>query len=231
MNIKTFKKFSLAGLIITSIFFSSCEFGLEDSGENPVHAGYKDQYTLVGEKNFLTGFEPLNPDGDINVIVEIPTGTIEKWEVDKDSGYMIWEFKNDKLRIVKYLGYPGNYGMIPKTLLPEQSGGDGDPLDVIVLGPSVERGSVIKCKLIGVLKLLDGGEQDDKLIAIHESAPLYDVNGIDELNTNYNGVANIVEIWFENYKGPGELESLGFGDEVEAGQILQTAIEEFINLK
>ena len=59
---------------------------------------------------------------------------------------MIWEFKDGKPRIVKYLGYPGNYGMVPKTLLPENLGGDGDPLDVIVLGPQVERGSVIKCK-------------------------------------------------------------------------------------
>ena len=88
--------------------------------------------------------------------------------------------------------------MIPKTLLPEEEGGDGDPLDVIVLRPSVERGSVIKCKLIGVLKLLDGGEQDDKLLAVHESTPLYDVNNLDELNSGFNGITNIVEIWFEN---------------------------------
>ena len=46
-----------------------------------------------------------------------------------------------KPREVKYLGYPGNYGMIPRTLLPKELGGDGDPLDVIVLGPAVERGS------------------------------------------------------------------------------------------
>ena len=229
MNTNTIKKFSLISLIILSIFNYSCEFGLEDYDINPNDIDYSDPYTLIGEKNFLTGYEPIYPDGDINVVVEIPTGTLEKWEVDKESGYMIWEFKNGQPRIVKYIGYPGNYGMIPKTLLSEESGGDGDPLDVIVLGASVERGSVIKCKLIGVLKLLDGGEQDDKLIAVYEDSPLYEADSIDDLNSGFNGVTNIVEIWFENYKGPGELESFGYGDNEEAGQILETAIKEFKN--
>jgi len=60
--------------------------------------------------------------------------------------------------------------MIPQTLLSKENGGDGDPLDVIILGPSISRGSVVKAHLIGVLKLLDGGEQDDKLIAIIDNS-------------------------------------------------------------
>lgn len=186
-----------------------------------------DHYTLVGERNLLTGYQPKSPDGDINVVVEIPTGTVEKWEVTKPEGSLKWEFKKGKPRIVKYLGYPGNYGMIPRTLLPKELGGDGDPLDVIVLGPAVPRGSVVEAKLIGVLKLLDGGEQDDKLIAVLANTALYEAGNLKELKEKFRGVTTIVETWFINYKGPGELVSKGYGEVEEARKILDAAIKSF----
>ncbi len=186
-----------------------------------------DPYTLVGKKNLLTDYQPTSPDGDINVVVEIPTGTIAKWQVAKPDGNLEWEFKKGQPRIVKYLGYPGNYGMIPRTHLPKELGGDGDPLDVIVLSQAVPRGSVVKAKLIGVLKLLDGGEQDDKLIAVLENTPLYKVDNLGELQSQFAGVTTIVETWFANYKGPGELVSKGYGDVDEAKKILAAAIKAF----
>jgi len=79
---------------------------------------------------------------------------LEKWEVDKTDGKMKWEFVDKKPRTINYLGCPGNYGMIPGTLLSKELGGDGDPLDVIVLGPPVERGSIVKCKLTSVKLIL-----------------------------------------------------------------------------
>lgn len=186
-----------------------------------------DAYTLVGDRNFVTGYEPIRDDGDINVVVEIPAGTIEKWEVVKPRGEMKWEFKNGTPRIVEYIGYPGNYGMVPKTLLPEESGGDGDPLDVIVLGPPVKRGSVVKARLIGVLKLLDQGERDDKLIAVLPDSPFHKVTTLTDLNDRFHGVSDIIRIWFSNYKGPGKMVSQGFGDEKEAARILDDAIKAF----
>ena len=179
-------------------------------------------------KNLLTDFKPMFKDGDINVVIEIPTGTIEKWEVDKSDGQIKHEIKNNKARIIQYIGYPGNYGMVPRTLLPKELGGDGDPLDVIVLGPPLERGSVVKCKLIGILNLLDHGEHDDKLIAILENTPLYQVNSIEELDKKYNGVSEIIKLWFTNYKGPGQLESIGFSNKELANTILKSAIDEYI---
>lgn len=197
---------------------------LEDQGK---HSERNNPYTLVGEKNFLTGYEPLNADGTVNVVVEIPAGTNAKWEVSKTDGAMKWEFKNGKPRVVKYLSYPGNYGMIPKTLLPKELGGDGDPLDVIVLGPAVQRGSVVSARLVGVLKLLDGGEQDDKLLAIMADSPLNEVSSLAELRANFHGVTEIVETWFVNYKGAGKMASQGFGDLDEAQAILQQAMSAF----
>ena len=62
-------------------------------------------------------------------------------------------------------------------------------------------GDIVKCKVIGVLYLIDNFEQDDKLIAISENSESEHINDIGELNENYNGLLEIIEIWFTNYKG------------------------------
>lgn len=172
---------------------------------------------------------PINHNGTVNVLIEIPAGTNDKWELNKETGELEWELKDGKPRVVNYLGYPGNYGMIPNTLLPEALGGDGDPLDVLVLGPSEKRGTIVSCKIIGVLLLEDHGEQDDKLIAVSENSPLYHINDIDQLNKEYNGITTIIETWFSNYKGPGKLVSKGFGDKDKAQTILDQAITAYNN--
>jgi len=195
--------------------------------EYPTSETSADPYTHASDVNYLTDYAPLAKDSDIFVVVEIPTGSSAKWEVTKPDGKLKWEFKNGKPRVVQYLGYPGNYGMVPQTLLPKSSGGDGDPLDVIVLSPAVDRGSVIKVKPIGVLKLLDGGEQDDKLIAVQDGTPLYAANSIEELRGKFPGITEIVEIWFSNYKGPGVMKSMGYGNKEQANRTLQTSIEAF----
>ena len=148
-------------------------------------------------------------------------------ELNKSNGQVEWETINNIPRIVNYIGYPGNYGMIPRTLLSKEQGGDGDPLDIIVLGPPIERGQVIKCKVLGVLYLLDRGEQDDKLIAVSTNSPLYEVRNMDELDENYSGISEILKLWFTNYKGPGIMESKGIGDKTNAVAILKAAINEY----
>lgn len=173
--------------------------------------------------------ETIVSNGTVEALIEIPAGTNDKWELNKETGELEWEQKDGKPRVVNYLGYPGNYGMIPNTLLPEELGGDGDPLDVLVLGPSEERGSKIPCKIIGVLLLEDHGEQDDKLIAVSKNSPMFHINDIDELEEEYNGITTIVETWFTNYKGPGKLKSNGFANKAEAEKILNTALKEFEN--
>ena len=186
-----------------------------------------DAYTLKGDTSFLTGHPPINSDGTVNVVVEIPTGTTAKCEVTKPSGELRWEFKKGRPRIVRYLGYPGNYGMLPRTLLSKEAGGDGDPLDVIVLGPAVARGSVVRARVIGVLKLLDGGEQDDKILAVLAGDPLAEATSVRELDQKFPGVTKIIETWFESYKGPGELESQGFAGPEIGMEIVESAAQAF----
>lgn len=173
----------------------------------------------------LLASPPTNPDGSVNVVVEIPAGTIDKWQVRKSDGQLEWEKKDGVPRVVQYLGYPGNYGMVPNTLLPREAGGDGDPLDVLVLGPAVPRGTIQRTRLVGVLKLLDEGEQDDKLLAVPLEGPFADVRDLSQLQARFPGVKHIIETWFASYEGPGVTEPRGYGSPEEARTILEKAIQ------
>lgn len=189
----------------------------------------KDDFTIVGSET-LMDLEAFNEDGTVRAIVEIPSGTSAKWEVSKDDPKAVyWEYKNDKPRVVNYLGYPGNYGSIPGTALPKELGGDGDPLDVIVLGQAVPRGEVVDVRVIGVLKMLDGGEQDDKLIAVlAKDSPFDHIESMPQLDAEYPGVSQIIDLWFANYKGPdGGMEGLGFEDVATARAVLEAAAANF----
>ena len=198
-----------------------------DAVSNSKELRAADTFTLAGDKSFLSEIEPINADGSINAVIEVPAGTNSKWEVSKPEGNLIWEFENEQPRIIDYLSYPGNYGMIPRTILPKEQGGDGDPLDVFLVGPSVPRGSVVRTKVIGVLRLIDCGEVDDKLIAVMENTRLYRINQLAELDRQYPGITSIIELWFLNYKGAGKMQSRGYEDVDVAMEILETAINAF----
>ena len=186
-----------------------------------------DLHQISGQAHYVDGYEPIGEAGYLRVVIEIPTGTTEKWEVDKSDGKLHWEVKNGKRRIVQYIGYPGNYGMIPQTLLSYENGGDGDPLDVLVLGPPIKRGEIVQARLIGGLSLLDGGEQDDKLIAVMENTVFQSVSSIENLDQKFPGVLSIIETWFVSYKGQGKIESSGFLSPIEANTILEKAIHSY----
>ncbi|KAA3662522.1 MAG: inorganic diphosphatase [Calditrichaeota bacterium] len=220
----------LPPLIGLFLFLSTCNRIGSNETQIEVDARQTDAYTIIASKNFHSGYPSLADSGLVNVIVEIPAGTNAKWEVSSAGDSLLWEFKKGKPRVVNYLPYPGNYGMIPRTILPKEQGGDGDPLDIIVLGESVQRGSVISARLIGVLKILDNGEQDDKLIGIMPTSPLFPVRDLNELGEKYSGASEILKLWFSNYKGPGEMEFRGFGDKKQAERILSQAQKAFIDL-
>lgn len=196
-------------------------------GTLPAQVARVDPYTIVGDRNYLSGYPAMNDDGSIQVVVEIPAGSAQKWEVDKRDGTLRWEFKDSQPRVVKYLAYPGNYGMIPRTLLARDEGGDGDPLDVLILGEAMERGSVVRARVIGVLQLLDGGEVDDKILAVPMQAPLAMVDDLEELRAKFPGVLEIVETWFTNYKGPGKMESKGYAGVERAVAVIHKAAARF----
>lgn len=209
--------------------------GLAFAETTPVTAAMtpKDNFTVVGTED-LMGLKAFNTDGTVRAIVEIPTGTSAKWEVSKDDPKAVyWEYKKGKPRVVNYLGYPGNYGAIPGTALPKELGGDGDPLDVIVLGQAVPRGEVVDVRVIGVLKMLDDGEQDDKLIAVlTKDSPFAHIESMAQLDEEFPAASQIIDLWFAHYKGPnGGMEGLGFEDAKSARDVLNTAAANFEALR
>lgn len=105
----------------------------------------------------------ITPD-DFIAVIEIEKGSKKKYELDKESGYIILD------RILHTsTHYPANYGLIPRTL-----SDDGDPLDVLVVcSETIEPMSLVRCYPIGAFTMLDSGKMDEKIIAIPFSDPNY----------------------------------------------------------
>ena len=163
------------------------------------------KYRMLSNKHLINDVEYKR--GNIyQILVEIPTGSRQKWEVGHKSGHIEWEFKNGKPREVKFLGYPGNYGFIPQTL-----SGDGDALDIIVLSESAKRGDILKVKVIGMLKLLDKGEHDNKVIAVTDDGAFKKINTLKKMLLKKPNVIPIIRSWFEGYKDPGKMVFIGYG--------------------
>jgi inorganic pyrophosphatase len=179
-------------------------------------------------QDFLLGYPATTPDSLVNIVVEIPAGTNEKWEVDKADGSLQWQrISADSMRMVAYLPYPANYGMVPQTLLPKELGGDGDPLDVFLLGPSLERGTVMPARIIGIIIMRDQGEQDDKLIAVAKDHWFGHIISLQQLEEEYPGVVAILSAWLTNYKQGNRVQVISVGDAHEANKLVRAAIEAF----
>ena len=187
-----------------------------------------DDYKIKGKKNFLSDFESLVSDTRANIVIEIPKNTNQKWEVSKIDGSLEHEFFMGTPRIINYGNYPVNYGMIPKTVLPINLGGDGDPLDAIVLGNPLPRGTVLKAKIIGLLKMTDTGEQDDKIVAVQEDSIYYKFNDVNEILENDDQLLIEISEWFESYKGNNIVSFINYSSQNEAINLIKFASKSYI---
>ncbi len=186
------------------LIFINNSFSSEYSYENDFKIKYAD--------NYLKNIPTLNQDGSYNVIIEIPSGTNHKWEISEDKKSLDLEFKNGYPRIIKYLGYPANYGFIINTELKSSEGGDGDAIDILVLNENpIEKGDKVKVRVIGMLKLIDKGEIDNKIISVKTGSIFEKINSLKALEKEFEGILEIFSIWFKNYKGE-KIEILGFED-------------------
>ncbi|MCB0343241.1 MAG: inorganic diphosphatase [Pseudobdellovibrionaceae bacterium] len=122
-------------------------------------------------------------------VIEVPKGSKNKYELDKPTGLI----RVDRV-LFSSVQYPANYGFIPRTYCE-----DNDPLDVLVLGQEpVHPLSILIAKPIGLMKMSDQGETDDKIIAVHANDPEYShYNSISELPPH-----RLAELkrFFEDYK-------------------------------
>ncbi len=126
---------------------------------------------------------------EINVVVEIPHGSHNKYEYDKHLNI----FRLDRaLHSATY--YPGDYGFVPQTLAE-----DGDPLDVLILvAQPTFPGCLVVARPIGLLKMVDGGLPDDKVLAVPVGEPAY--NGVHTQSQIFPHTLRTIQNFFETYK-------------------------------
>ncbi len=154
----------------------------------------------------------------VNGIIEIPQGTRAKYELDKESGLLLL----DRV-LYSSVYYPANYGFIPQTYCD-----DKDPLDILVLSQiHVVPLCIVPAKVIGVMRMLDGGEADDKIIAVAAGDP--SVNHINDISELPKHFISEMRSFFEDYK---KLENKTvkveeFENAEVAQKILQQAIEDY----
>ncbi|HMQ48028.1 MAG TPA: inorganic diphosphatase [Saprospiraceae bacterium] len=158
---------------------------------------------------------PTFTENGIQVVVEIPAGTNHKIEYDKQSHQFLNDQVDGQDRVIDFLPYPGNYGFIPSTYMDPERGGDGDALDILVIGEAQPTGSVVEAIPIAVLLLKDEGEIDSKIIAIPADSTQQVIRAKDftTFSIEFDGAKYIVENWFLYYKGLGVMEYLGWKDE------------------
>jgi inorganic pyrophosphatase len=113
----------------------------------------------------------------VNVVVEIPKGSRNKFELDKSLGL----FRLDRV-LYSAMEYPGDYGLIPQTYYD-----DGDPLDILVMVTEPTfTGCVIRARPIGVFRMIDRKKRDDKILAVPDDDPLArDYHDIKDIPQHY----------------------------------------------
>ncbi len=155
---------------------------------------------------------------EINVIVEIPSGSRNKYEYDKALDI----FTLDRA-LHSAIFYPGDYGFVPRTLAL-----DGDPLDVLILvSEATFSGCLVNARPIGLLKMVDGGKEDDKVLAVPVGEPDFaDIHNYTQIFTHQ---LRKIQHFFETYKAlEGKETRTGpWGDAKEARRIISESMQRF----
>lgn len=160
--------------------------------------------------------------GVINVVIEIPTGSTHKIEWNRELAV----FQLDRVEPAIF-AKPTNYGFIPQTL-----DEDGDELDALVITTEpLTTGIFLEATVIGVLRFVDDGEVDDKVIVV-PADDRHTGNAIKSLEDLPKQLLAQIEHHFTHYKDlkkPGSTVVNGFGDVEEAKKIIHEAVERWNN--
>ncbi len=154
----------------------------------------------------------------VNVVVEIPRGSNNKYEVDHESGLI----KLDRV-LFSPMFYPADYGYIPGTL-----GDDGDPLDALVLVTNATYpGTLIEARVLGYLGMIDGGEGDEKLLCVPVCDPRFKhLNSIKDVPQH---TLDEIAHFFRTYKDleKKKVEILDWKDAKDAYAVIEKSIKNY----
>ncbi len=170
----------------------------------------------------------------VNAYIEMTPFDAVKYEVDKATGYL----RVDRPQLTSSMS-PTLYGFVPRTycgarvqaLSPTSIQGDGDPLDICVITERpINRGEVIlRARVIGGVQMVDGGEADDKIIAVlHEDRFWGEVNDVEEIPV---ALVDRLHHYFETYKstpsGEADVKIIGRYGAERAKQVILAAQEDY----
>lgn len=126
---------------------------------------------------------------EVNAIVEIPRGSHNKYEIDKETGLIALDRAN-----YSNAPYPFDYGFAPRTLWD-----DGDALDIVILTTfPLQSGILVRVRPVAVLEMIDGGDADDKIIGVPvDDKRFEDVHDLSDLNKH---TLKEISHFFETYK-------------------------------
>lgn len=175
-----------------------------------------------------------NPPSVVYAFVEITPFDLVKYELDKDTGYLMVDRPQDTSSLP-----PALYGIIPQTycgdgvaaLMQGADQGDHDPLDIVVLSErSISRGDVLlRAHVVGGIPTLDHGHADDKIVAVLEDDALW--GGITDISELPQGLITRLQHYFASYKTqPNELSEVVVGNlynATHAKKVITTAMGDY----
>jgi inorganic pyrophosphatase len=158
--------------------------------------------------------------GIVNAIIEVNRGSLYKYELITESGQL-------KLDRVGYssLSYPFTYGAIPQTL-----DLDNDPLDVLIVGvvEPLAPGCLVGARVLGMMKMNDGGEVDDKIIAVLADDKRMDhLRELEDLGEYFKIEAQYYWEHYKDLKKPGSVKTGGFGGKEEAFKVIDECADRY----
>lgn len=159
-----------------------------------------------------------NVPNEINVIIEIPKGSSNKYEIDKATGLIALDRAN-----YSAAPYPFDYGFVPQTLWH-----DGDPLDVVVLTTyPLHPGILVRVRPVAVMDMTDSGDSDAKIIAVPVDDKRWDdVHDLEDVNQhNLHEFTHFWETYKELKAGKGVVTINGIYDRKKAVEDIETSIK------
>ena len=171
--------------------------------------------------NLLHDIDPGTKE-EMNVLVEIPKGSHNKYEIDKKTGLIALDRAMHSAQ-----SFPCDYGFVPQTLWD-----DGDALDVVLLATyPLAPGVMVRARPVAIMHMIDGGEGDDKIIAVPVKDPRWDtVKNLADINPH---TLKELEHFYATYKKiqNKEVQVKGFGDRAAAEAAFERARELYTKSK